>query len=294
MSEQMLDPEQDQSIPEEQPAPEESAPPAQFTAEPAPRVEADAEREQPGKKAYRRPTSGIVWGFLLIALGAYFLLREFGVIETGFNWWAVFILLPAFGFFSGAWEIFWRKRRLTHGVRSSFGSGVVVLTVALILLLDLSWRTWWPLMVITPGLSIFLNGFIDRGSKKGVAERHWTMWNLWVGLSAMLLGATFLAEKLGLLSIREFIPSANWWAVFVALPGLGALVHAAAIGLSKGRHRGASLSLAVIGIAALAVAGVAYFTLNWNLILPIALIGGGAAFVMDTFVRTVFFKDNLH
>lgn len=284
MSEQMLDPNKDELIPAEPPVKKE-----QFTAQPQEKVEL----EQPGHKAYRRPTSGIVWGLLLICLGAYFFLREMNVIDVGFNWWAIFIFLPAFGFFAGAWEMFWRKRRLNAAVRSSFGSGLVVLTVALILLLDLSWRTWWPMMLIVPGFSIFLGGFIDRSSKKGVAERNWTMWNLWVGLSVMLLGGVFLGEKLDLFFAREYIPSTNWWAVFVALPGVGALVHAVIIAFSKGKHRGASLTLAVIGIAMLAVAAVAYFTLNWNLILPVTLIGGGLAFVVDTFVRTVFFRDNL-
>jgi len=291
MSELLLEPEEGELIPEEEPAQEDPAK-AQFSSSPK-EPAAQVILGKPGKKVHRRPTSGIVWGLLLISLGVYFFLRELDIIDMGFNWWAIFILLPAFGFFTGAWELFWRKRRLNAAVRSSFGSGLIVLTVALILLLDLRWRIWWPMMVMVPGFAIFLGGFVDRSSKKSAGERNWTLWNLWVGLAVMLLGAAFLAEKLDLFYIREVIPSANWWAVFVALPGVGALLHAIIIALSRGKHRGASLTLAVIGIALLSVAAVAYFTLNWNLILPVTLIGGGLAFVADTFVRTVFFKDNL-
>lgn len=261
---------------------------------PVEEMAAEAPKTQP-KETIRhyRPSSGIVWGLLLIALGVYFFLREFEVIKVGFNWWALFIFIPAFGSLAGAWSAFWRKRRCTAAVRSRVGSGVVIGTVATLLLLDLNWGVWWPAMVIAGGFSIFLNGFVDRGGSKSVADKNWTMWNLWIGMGAMLLGAAFLLDKLAIFSVQDYIPARHWWSVFAAIPGVGALLHAVIVAFSRGKHRATSLGLGIIGMAILAVAAVAYFSLSWSYLAPAALIGAGVVFLADTFVRSIIMKDSL-
>ena len=86
----------------------------------------------------RRRSGGIVWGLILITLGALFLLQQL----TNFNfenWWALFILIPAIGSFSTAWYAYRHRERFSEGVRSSLASGIIILTVAVIFLLGLDW-----------------------------------------------------------------------------------------------------------------------------------------------------------
>src|SRR5262245_30639348 len=107
----------------------------------------------------RSPGPWTFWnGALLIGLGVLCLLAA-GLFQSD-NWWAVFIFLPAVGLLSVAWL----AHHLSRGafnlwVRLHLSCGLIVLAVALIFALDLDWDYAWTLMLIVPGLVIFLNGF---------------------------------------------------------------------------------------------------------------------------------------
>ncbi len=50
--------------------------------------------------------SGSWFGFALIAVGVLFLVQNYLGYELH-NWWALFVLIPAVGFFSSAWYRVW-------------------------------------------------------------------------------------------------------------------------------------------------------------------------------------------
>ena len=121
----------------------------------------DAAGETSPRGGMRRGRGGIWWGLVLVAIGAIFLLQNIGALSQHFNWWAVFILVPALSALSGAWFAFERSRRFDAAVRSAIGGGLIILTVALMFMFSLDWGLWWPLMLIVPGFTIFINGFPD-------------------------------------------------------------------------------------------------------------------------------------
>lgn len=102
-----------------------------------------------------RRTHGVVPALLVIAVGAFFLLDNFG-IRIGFlyreNWWAWLIMAAALAPLSTAVQRY-RKRGVVDGVvlHSLFSAAAIVM-VALMFLLELSWRQWWPVFVIYGGL----------------------------------------------------------------------------------------------------------------------------------------------
>lgn len=99
----------------------------------------------------RRDTAAWVGGVVLILLGAFFLLQNI----TGFwfgNWWALFILIPAFGSFAAAWRAYQTHGRLTGAARGPLIGGFILLLVAAMFLFNLDWGRLWPLFLILIGV----------------------------------------------------------------------------------------------------------------------------------------------
>jgi hypothetical protein len=93
-----------------------------------------------------------VGGVLLILIGIVFLARNL----TGFgldNWWALFILIPAFGSLAQAWRIYQSSGgRLTPAARGPLTGGLVLLLVAAVFLFDVDWGQVWPVILIVIGV----------------------------------------------------------------------------------------------------------------------------------------------
>lgn len=231
-----------------------------------------------------RRRSALINGLLLVLLGVIFLLRNMNLISREFNWWALFILLPALGSLWGAWELFQRQGgRVTSGVRGLLGGGLIILTVAGMFLLDLDWTRWWPLMLIMPGVAMALGGWPD--AEISPAAAGFQALNLWLGGTVVLLGLTFLADNLGAFSLRETFGRFPWWGYFIALPGVGAFINAAWVFARQGGLSQAVVGLAVIGLGICAAAAVALLGLSWNVLGPVLLIVAGAAVLVGVWGR---------
>jgi hypothetical protein len=232
----------------------------------------------------QRRRGGIWWGLVLVAIGAIFLLQNIGALSQHFNWWAIFILVPALSALSGAWFAFDHSKRFDAGVRSALGGGLIILTVALMFMFNMDWGLWWPLMLIVPGLTIFMNGFPDN--RPGIAASGWIGLSLWVGASVMLLGATFLANNLNLINLHTLFGAFAWWGFFILIPGIGALINALVVFVKSDNHLSiASQGLFFLGLVICAVAALALFGLNWNLLAPIMIIAIGIGFLVSYMVR---------
>ncbi|MEZ4642065.1 MAG: hypothetical protein R3E31_04880 [Chloroflexota bacterium] len=99
-------------------------------------------------------------GVVLIAIGAIFLLHEI----TGFridNWWALFILIPAFSNFGQAFRSYQQNGRFTHSARGSLTGGLILTLIASAFLFNLNWGLIWPMFLIIGGLSALMGGWFD-------------------------------------------------------------------------------------------------------------------------------------
>ena len=100
------------------------------------------------------------FGLVLIAVGALFLLSNF----TGFrlnNWWALFILIPAFGSLGNFWRVSRSHGRLSSAARGSLIGAMILFFVAAIFLFGWNWGTVWPFFLIIGGLGALLSGLLD-------------------------------------------------------------------------------------------------------------------------------------
>jgi len=222
----------------------------------------------------QRRSGAALAGLILMALGATFLLQSLGLLGRNFNWWAIFILIPALTTLWAAGVAFSRGgMRFNAAVRGSLGGGLIILAVALMFLLGLDWGVWWPLMLIVPGLAIFINGFSDSANVSAAALANM---NFWTGVAVAGLGTAFLLNNLHALSLRALFGAFQWWGIFVLIPGLGALFNAGVVFWKSGRRFNlAARGLLAAGLATCAVAAVALLGLDWNLLTPIILIAAG-------------------
>ena len=124
----------------------------------------DAEQGQAGTAATgkRDKDANKSWAFglVLIAVGALFLLSNF----TGFrlnNWWALFILIPAFASLGNFWRAYRSAGRLGNDARGSLIGAMILFFVAAVFLFGWSWGAVWPFFLIIAGLGALLSGLLD-------------------------------------------------------------------------------------------------------------------------------------
>jgi hypothetical protein len=150
--EPIFDPNAPAGSPENQPsgAPASAPPPAYGDWREQRRAERWARREARWHRHAGRPY-GWIGGAILILLGVVFLLQNLNIPFLA-NWWALFILIPAFGAFVAAWEGYQSNGRLTRGGAGSLAVGGLLTILALAFLLNLNVGLFWPILLIVGGL----------------------------------------------------------------------------------------------------------------------------------------------
>jgi hypothetical protein len=122
------------------------------------RSDREARREE---RRAQRAASGTAWvgGVVLIVLGVIFLLQSVSGFTLN-NWWALFILIPAFGSFADAWNIYRQVGRLNKRVRGELISGCVFLLITATFLFNWNWGLVLPVLLIIWGVTILLNSLL--------------------------------------------------------------------------------------------------------------------------------------
>lgn len=225
------------------------------------------------------------FGIVLILLGFIFLASQFGIFSSQ-NWWALFILIPAFGAFGSAYAIWKNVGSFNFWGWSAFYGGLFPLMVALIFMFDLEWSIYWPLFVILAGFGLLMiSGLafmrLENASIVPALLCH-RPWGIFIGLSAVILGLRFLGADMGIVENLIFLEIQNWWGIYILIPALGGLV--TALLLLIGGH---SVVLMLINLALSAIITlsgmIALLDLDWKLMISagsmiLILVGLGLIF----------------
>jgi hypothetical protein len=127
--------------------------------------EASEVADYAGRRPYQRRRSrlassgGWMGGAILIALGLIFLFQNMGALPVA-NWWALFILIPAAGAFSRAFNVYHTSGRFTAQARGSFWAGIVLSLVTAMFLFELNWITLGPVLLILAGAGLLINALL--------------------------------------------------------------------------------------------------------------------------------------
>ena len=106
-------------------------------------------------------------GLIFVFGGIAVLLNQLGLLPFELNWWALFIMMPAAGFLSGAYNRFRANENLLSmevTFPALIGLFLVALSISLLLggAWDINWGLLWPFIIILIGL-----GMIFGRSRKG-------------------------------------------------------------------------------------------------------------------------------
>jgi hypothetical protein len=114
------------------------------------RTERQARHEARWQRHAGRPF-GWTGGAILILLGVIFLLQNMHIAFLA-NWWALFILIPAFWAYVAAWNTYQDNRRFTRGGAGSLTVGILLTILSFVFLLNLAVGLFWPILLILGGL----------------------------------------------------------------------------------------------------------------------------------------------
>lgn len=114
-----------------------------------------------GVKNNRGLLSNLWIGLALIAGGTIVLLNQMGVWSFEFNWWALFILFPAFGALNGAYNRYRSTNDLFEmGVMVPALVGMFMLMLLVSMLfgeaLNMNLKVYWPIILIVLGLGLII------------------------------------------------------------------------------------------------------------------------------------------
>ena len=112
-------------------------------------------------KHNRQPLSNLWIGLAFIAGGTIVLLNQSGLPSFEFNWWALFILFPAFGALTGAYNRYRSTNDLFEmGVMIPALVGLFMLLLSASMLLgdaiNMNLKVYWPIILIVLGLGLII------------------------------------------------------------------------------------------------------------------------------------------
>ncbi len=79
-------------------------------------------------------------------------------------------------------------------------------------------------MIVVPGASIWYACLGMNRPENHAAETAVSGLGRSIGFTMMLLGGTFLADQLDIISLHAIFGNFRWWGLFVMIPAVGALI----------------------------------------------------------------------
>ena len=109
-----------------------------------------------------RTVSAITWGITITLAGVALMLWTTGTLRLG-HWWALFIIIPAFGTLGDAVRLFRRSgNRFTQSVASTLTGSLFIGAVAVMFLFSLDWSRYWGIFIVLAGLSTIFSAVGSR------------------------------------------------------------------------------------------------------------------------------------
>ena len=120
---------------------------------------ADFDEVTTGDTAQR---ANMAWvpGLVLIGIGAFFLLNNFTNFHLN-NWWALVILIPAFGSLGNFLRAYNKDGRLSDEARGSLIGSLILFFITAVFIFGWSWGAIWPVFLIIGGIGALLSGLFN-------------------------------------------------------------------------------------------------------------------------------------
>ena len=127
-----------------------------------------AERREERREFYGAAGFGWFGGFVLIMIGAIFMLQNTGILGPIANWWALFLFLPAAGLFAAAIDLHRRNnRQWALASVGPFMGALFLAFMAVSFLFGFDFSLLLPLFLIGAGLVLLGSGILPRNRPAG-------------------------------------------------------------------------------------------------------------------------------
>lgn len=100
--------------------------------------------------------------------------------------------------------------------------------------------------------------------------KHYTNRVTW-GVALIFLGALFLLDTFNVTPIHFY----NWWAIFILVPGINSLIQAGRRFQDAGQINHKVRRAGFRGLLLVLIALTFFLQLDWGIIFPLFLVGGG-------------------
>jgi len=114
------------------------------------------------RRERRNARHGYEWvgGVILIVVAAILLMRNLNMVTFN-NWWAFFILIPAFGSFETARQMYQQDGgKFTSRSRGTAFVGAILVIVTILFLFNISWVIVGPALLLLGGAGVLINSLL--------------------------------------------------------------------------------------------------------------------------------------
>jgi hypothetical protein len=121
----------------------------------------EPDQSQSREGEHRKKFGGWMGALVLIAIGVVLLLQNLGY-SLPRNWWAIFLLIPAFYSLAGAWRSYEHNgSQVTMGTIGPLIGGLVLLALGIVFLFDvnLNWGIVLPIVLILLGVGALVQAY---------------------------------------------------------------------------------------------------------------------------------------
>lgn len=177
------------------------------------------ERQEPKS----RNPKAIIFSLILMLLGilAFLIQTDIFILR---NWWVIFILLPGITFLYVALADYRATRGISFKAVVFFLLGSVLNAVGVILLFELSWKVFWPLIIMFPGLGLIVSAFfLNKFYKHENRFQFLKVWFFAIGGATVIVALFIILSLTKTFSLKEYIP--RWWGIIIMLISLGGIVN---------------------------------------------------------------------
>jgi hypothetical protein len=236
-------------------------------------------------------TRGIFLGAVFIILGLFIYLLQTDVFILR-NWWVIFIGGPGVYLIYVSYTTYQVLDRLTFKSILTFIIGSVLVSISILLLFELKWKTFWPIFLISPAIGmILLAAILGKSYRKQKRFQYAKVWFYFIGLNFSIMGLLIIVEQLGWVPFTEYLH--NWWGYFFLITSLAGIFNFISIRKKSDTLVNNKQLLQLNWSYAFASAGVIIITgIPLRFIPSIVLVGVGVIIIVGNLIkkRKVFIR----
>jgi len=175
------------------------------------------------KEQKKRNPKAIIFSLILMLVGVLTFLVQTDIFILR-NWWVIFILLPGITFLYVALADYRANKGISFKAVVFFLLGSVLNAVGVILLFELSWKVFWPLIIMFPGLGLIVSAFfLNKFYKQENRFQFLKIWFFAIGGATVIAALFIILSLTNTFTLNDYLP--RWWGILIMLISIGGVVN---------------------------------------------------------------------